>query len=93
MAIQNLPDAYGLGTFKQVEGTASITGSGTIATGLSTVVSVVLTATAASGSYAIASVESISGGTVTVSVAGAASGTAPSTLTTATTVYYVAIGL
>lgn len=92
MAIQNLLKGKGAGTFKIEEGKSSVKDGGTIATGLNTVVSVVLTATAASGHYVVASVESISGGTVTVTLAGAADGTAPASITTATDVYVIAIG-
>ncbi len=92
MAIQNLAQAYGAGTFKVVEGVASIANGGTISTGLNTIIAASLTAVAASGDYAIANIESISGGTITVGLNGAASGTAPSAITANTSVHYIVIG-
>jgi|YelNatPaOPRAMG01_1025707.scaffolds.fasta_scaffold05413_10 hypothetical protein len=93
MATQNLIQGFGLGTYKIQEGTASLANGGTItAANLHTVLAVELTAVAASGSYAIANVISISGNVVTIGLSGAAAGTAPATLTSATTVHYVIIG-
>jgi hypothetical protein len=90
--INNLPLGFGLGTGKVSYGSASVADGDTIDTGLDNIVSVQLTAQADSGSYAVANVESISGGTITVGLTGAASGSAPASISSATTVYYVAIG-
>lgn len=94
MATQNLAEGAGLGTYKIQEGSASIANGDTItASNMNTVLAVVLTPVAASGSYALANVISISGNVITVGLSGAASGVAPSTLTSAITVNYQIIGL
>ena len=93
MPTQNLEPGAGLGTFKMQDGTASIANGGTItAANMHSIIAVELTVVQASGSYAIANVISISGNVITVGLSGAASGTAPSTLTSAQTVHYVIIG-
>ncbi|MCY0875889.1 MAG: hypothetical protein OWT28_06430 [Firmicutes bacterium] len=90
--IENLLQGYGLGSFKLEEGTTSIADGDTITAHMDNIIAVLLTAEAASGDYAIANVISISGNVITVGLSGAASGTAPSTLSTATTVHYAIIG-
>lgn len=90
--IQNLLRGYGAGDFKLEEGTTSIASGDTITAGMDNIIAVELTAEAASGDYAIANVQGISGNVITVGLAGAASGTAPSTLTSSTVVHYAIIG-
>lgn len=92
MAIQNLLKGRGKGTYKIEEGISSVSDGGTIATGLNTIVSCSLTGVAASGNYNVPNVISISGGTVTVGLSGAAQGTAPASITAATDVHIIAIG-
>lgn len=92
MAIQNLAQGFGKGTYKVEEGISSVADGGTIATGLNTIVAVQLTGVASSGNYNIANVISISGGTVTVGLSGAAQGTAPASITASTDVHIIAIG-
>lgn len=92
MVTLNVERGEGKGTYKMAVGVASIANGGTITVDFNNIVSVALTPVAASGDYAIADVISISGNTVTVGLAGAASGTAPSSITSNTDVYYVIIG-
>lgn len=92
MATHNLDRGFGLGQFKVIEDNVSLSSGDTItADGLSNISSVILTAEATSGNYVVANF-SISDNVVTVLLAGAASGTAPSTLTSAVTVHYIIIG-
>jgi hypothetical protein len=92
MTDMNLSKALGKGDYKVATGIKSITSGDTITADFSNIISVSLTAEAASGDYNVANVESISGGVVTVLLAGAASGTAPSTLSADVNVHYVIIG-
>jgi hypothetical protein len=72
-------------------GSASLSNGDTITTKFSNIESVQLTAESTTGNYVIVNF-SVSGNTVTVFLAGAASGTAPSTLSSAVTVHYQIIG-
>lgn len=93
MATQSLMKGWGKGDFKMQEGTASLSNGDTItAANMSTILAVELTVVAASGNYAVGNVISIADNVVTVGLSGAASGTAPSTLTSAQTVHYIIIG-
>ena len=92
MPTQNLVRAFGKGDYKITEGTASLANGGTItAANMSTIYAVVLTAESTTGNYVICN-HSISNNVVTVFLAGAASGTAPSTLSGNATVHYQIIG-
>ena len=91
MATLNIDRGAGLGTYKMAAGNASLSNGDTITTKFKNIVSVGLTAESSSGNYVIVNF-SVSGNTVTVYLAGAASGTAPSTLSSAVTVHYQIIG-
>ena len=91
MATLNIPRGTGKGTYKIAEGSVSISNGDAITTRFNNIDSVSLTAESTSGNFVIVNF-SISGNTVTVYLAGAASGTAPSTLTSAVTVHYQIIG-
>ena len=91
MVTLNVDRGAGKGTYKEVAGSASLSNGDTITTSFENIESVSLTAESTSGNYVIVNF-SISGNTVTVYLAGAASGTAPSTLTSAVTVHYKIIG-
>lgn len=92
MPTQNLVRALGKGDYKITEGTASLANGGTItAANMSTIYAVVLTAESTTGNYVICN-HSISTNVVTVFLTGAASGTAPSTLSGNATVHYQIIG-
>ena len=91
MVTVNVPRGAGKGTFKMSVGSASLANGDTITVKFGTIESVQLTAESTSGNYVVCNF-SVSGSTVTVYLAGAASGTAPSTLTSAQTVHYVIIG-
>lgn len=92
MAIQNLAKGKGQGSFKVEEGISSVADGGTISTGLNTIIAVTMTGVAASGNYNVANVISISGGTITVGLSGAAQGTAPASITASTDVHVIAVG-
>ena len=72
-------------------GSASLSNGDTITTKFDNIESVQLTAESTTGNYVIVNF-SVSVNTVTVFLAGAASGTAPSTLSSAVTVHYQIIG-
>lgn len=91
MATVNLPRGIGLGTYKLVEGSSSLTSGDTITVDLETISSVSLTAESSSGNYVVVNF-TVSDNVITVLLAGAASGTAPSTLTSSVTVHYQVIG-
>ena len=91
MVTLNVDRGAGKGTYKEVAGSASLSNGDTITTKFSNIEAVQLTAVSSSGNYVIVNF-SVSGNTVTVYLAGAASGTAPSTLTSAVTVHYQIIG-
>ena len=91
MVTVNIERGAGLGTYKMAAGSASLSNGDTITTKFANIESVQLTAESTTGNYVIANF-SVSGNTVTVFLAGAASGTAPSTLTSAVTVHYQIIG-
>lgn len=91
MVTLNIDRGAGLGTFKMAAGSVSLSNGDTIVTKFSNIESVSLTAETTSGNYVVVNF-SISGNTVTVYLAGAASGTAPSTLTSAVIVHYQIIG-
>ena len=91
MVTLNVDRGAGQGTYKMATGSASLSNGDTITTKFSHIESVGLTAVSSSGNYVIVNF-SVSGNTVTVYLAGAASGTAPSTLTSAVTVHYQIIG-
>lgn len=92
MPTHNLDQGFGLGQYKFQEGSASLANGGTItAANMSVISSVELTAESTTGNYVICNF-SISGNVVTVFLAGAASGTAPSTITASTVVHYQIIG-
>lgn len=92
MPTHNLDQGFGLGEYKFQEGTASISNGGTItAANMGSVLSATLTAESTTGNYVICNF-SVSGNVLTVFLAGAASGTAPSTITATTTVHYHIIG-
>jgi|ACXJ01.1.fsa_nt_gi hypothetical protein len=91
MVTVNIERGAGLGTYKMAAGSASLSNGDTITTKFSNIESVQLTAESTSGNYVIVNF-AVSGNTVTVYLAGAASGTAPSTLTSAVTVHYQIIG-
>lgn len=92
MPTHNLDQGFGLGTYKMQEGSASLSNGGTItAANMHKISSVELTAVSTTGNYVIVNF-SVSNNVVTVFLAGAASGTAPSTLTGAVTVHYCIIG-
>lgn len=92
MPTHNLDQGFGLGEYKFTEGTASLANGGTItAANMSKILSCTLTAETTTGNYVICG-QSISNNVVTVFLAGAASGTAPSTITANTVVHYQIIG-
>ena len=91
MVTVNIDRGAGLGTYKMAAGSASLSNKDTITTKFDNIESVQLTAESTTGNYVIVNF-SVSGNTVTVFLAGAASGTAPSTLTSAVTVHYQIIG-
>lgn len=91
MVTLNVDRGAGQGTFKEATGNVSLSNGDTITTKFSHIESVGLTAVSSSGNYVIVNF-SVSGNTVTVYLAGAASGTAPSTLSSAVTVHYQIIG-
>lgn len=91
MVTLNVDRGAGKGTYKEVAGSASLSNGDTITTKFAHIESVGLTAESTSGNYVIVNF-SVSGNTVTVYLAGAASGTAPSTLSSAVTVHYQIIG-
>lgn len=92
MTTHNLDQGFGLGEYKFQEGTASLANGDTItAANMSSIISAVLTAETTTGNYVVCG-QSISGSVVTVFLAGAASGTAPSTITAKTNVHYHIIG-
>ena len=91
MVTLNVDRGAGKGTYKEVAGSASLSNGDTITTKFANIESVGLTAESKSGNYVIVNF-SVSGNTVTVYLAGAASGTAPSTLTSAVTVHYQILG-
>ena len=91
MVTLNVDRGAGKGTYKEVAGSASLSNGDTITTKFDNIESVQLTAESSTGNYVIVNF-SVSGNTVTVFLAGAASGTAPSTLTSAVTVHYTIIG-
>lgn len=91
MVTLNVDRGAGKGTYKEVAGSDSLSNGDTITTSFENIESVSLTAESTSGNYVIVNF-SISGNTVTVYLAGAASGTAPSTLTSAVTVHYQIVG-
>ena len=91
MVTLNVDRGAGKGTYKEVAGSASLSNGDTITTKFDNIESVQLTAESSTGNYVIVNF-SVSGNTVTVFLAGAASGTAPSTLTSAVTVHYQIIG-
>lgn len=91
MVTLNVDRGAGLGTYKMATGSASLANGDTITTKFSNIESVSLTAESTSGNYVVVNF-SISGNTVTVYLAGAASGTAPSTLTGSVTVHYQIVG-
>ena len=91
MVTLNIPRGEGLGSFKMSTGVVSLANGDTITTKFDNIESVQLTAESTSGNYVIVN-SAVSGNTVTVYLAGAASGTAPSTLTSAVTVHYTIIG-
>ena len=91
MVTLNIPRGEGLGSFKMSTGVVSLANGDTITTKFAHIESVGLTAESTSGNYVIVNF-SVSGNTVTVYLAGAASGTAPSTLTSAVTVHYQILG-
>ncbi len=91
MATLNIDKGQGKGTYKMTTGIASLASGDTIVTKFNNIVSVQVTAAPTSG-YAFAFVSGISGSTVTIGVYGAASGTAPSALTTAINVHYTVVG-
>ena len=91
MVTVNMERGAGLGTYKMAAGSASLSNGDTITVKFGTIESVQLTAESTTGNYVIANF-SVSGSTVTVYLAGAASGTAPSTLTSAVTVHYQIMG-
>ena len=81
-----LPKPYGKGAkYKIAAGSASVADGGTIDTGLSTVVAAIVVS---SNNTHIAAVTGISGGVITVGLAD----NAGNAVTTAETVYYIAIG-
>jgi len=97
--VANLPIPRGLAGRKLAAATASITGSGAVTTGLSTIVTGGASATVQNSSGAaitsntgpaVASIVSISGGTVTVTVADLF--TTPAQSAAARTVGVIAIG-
>lgn len=92
MVTVNLSRGEGKGTYKESTGVVSLSNGDTITVKFANIESVSLTAEAASGNYVIANVISISGNTVTVGLSGAASATAPSTLTSAVNVHYAIRG-
>ena len=91
MVTLNIPRGEGLGSFKMSTGVVSLANGDTISVKFDNIESVQLTAESTTGNYVIVN-SSVSGNTVTVFLAGAASGTAPSTLTSAVTVHYQIIG-
>ena len=91
MVTLNVDRGAGKGTYKEVAGSASLSNWDTITTKFANIESVGLTAESTSGNYVIVNF-AVSGNTVTVYLAGAASGTAPSTLTSAVTVHYQILG-
>ena len=91
MVTLNVDRGAGKGTYKEVAGSASLSNGDTITTKFANIESVGLTAESTSGNYVIVNF-AVSGNTVTVYLAGAASGTAPSTLTSAVTVHYKILG-
>ena len=91
MATLNIPRGSGKGTYKIAQGNVSLSNGDTITTKFGNIESVSLTAESTSGNYVIVNF-AVTGNTVTVYLAGAASGTAPSTLTSAVTVHYQIIG-
>ena len=91
MVTLNVDRGAGKGTYKEVAGSASLSNGDTITTKFANIESVGLTAESTSGNYVIVNF-SVSKNTVTVYLAGAASGTAPSTLTSAVTVHYQILG-
>ena len=91
MVTLNVDRGAGLGSYKMSAGSVSLSNGDTIVTKFDNVEAVSLTAESTSGNYVIVNF-SISGNTITVFLAGAASGTAPSTLTSAVTVHYQIIG-
>ena len=92
MPTQNLVRAFGKGDNKLTEGTASLANGGTItAANMNTRYAAVLTAESTNGNFVICN-HSINNNVVTVFLAGAASGTAPSTLSGNATVHYQIIG-
>ena len=91
MVTLNIPRGEGLGSFKMSTGVVSLANGDTISVKFDNIESVQLTAESSTGNYVIVN-SSVSGNTVTVFLAGAASGTAPSTLTSAVTVHYTIIG-
>ncbi len=92
MPTHNLDQGFGLGDYKFTEGSTSLANGGTItAANMGSIISVQLTAESTTGNYVICNF-SVSGNVVTVFLAGAASGTAPSTITANTTVHYSIIG-
>ena len=91
MVTVNIDRGAGLGTYTMAAGSASLSNGDTITTKFDNIESVQLTAESTTGNYVIANF-SVSGNTVTVFLAGAASGTAPSTLSSAVTVHYQIIG-
>ena len=91
MVTLNVDRGAGKGTYKEVAGSTSLSNGDTITTKFANIESVGLTAESTSGNYVIVNF-AVSGNTVTVYLAGAASGTAPSTLTSAVTVHYQILG-
>jgi len=91
MVTLNVDRGAGLGSYKMNAGSASLSNGDTIKAPFDNVESVSLTAETTSGNYVVVNF-AISGNTITVYLAGAASGTAPSTLTSAETVHYQIIG-
>ena len=91
MVTLNIPRGEGLGSFKMSTGVVSLANGDTISVKFDNIESVQLTAESTTGNYVIVN-SSVSGNTVTVFLAGAASGTAPSTLSSAVTVHYQIIG-
>ena len=91
MVTLNVDRGAGKGTYKEVAGSASRSNGDTITTKFANIESVGLTAESTSGNYVIVNF-AVSGNTVNLYIAGAASGTAPSTLTSAVTVHYQIIG-
>ena len=92
MVTLNIETGSGRGTYKMTTGVVSLANGDTITVPFNNVVSVQLTAVEPSGDYAAANVISISKGTITVGLTGAASGTAAATLKTAIDVHYTVIG-